>query len=185
MMARPPRIALAVVAALLLAACGSDSGPSSLLPTLVAVGRQERGATVRLVARNEEIGSDSSVSNVTVTPATAGTVSGATVKLLQAGTVMVGATASDGRAITATLTVAAPPTVFFDGVVAGNRDIYSIALDGGDLKRWTTAAAEESEPTVAGGVLVYSSTRDGNGELYSRPTAAGGTERRLTTSAAN
>jgi Tol biopolymer transport system component len=184
-MARPPRIALAVVAALLFAACGSESGPSSPLPTLVAVGRQERGATVRLVARNGELGSDSSVSNVTVTPAAAGTVNGATVKLLQVGIAIVGATASDGRAITATLTVAPPPTVFFDGVVAGNRDIYSVSLDGGDLKRWTTAAAEESHPTVAGRMLVYASTRDGNGELYALSTDAGGTERRLTTSVAN
>jgi Tol biopolymer transport system component len=184
-MSRPSRIALGAVVGLLLAACGSDGGPASPLPTLVAVGRQERGATVRMVARDGASESDSTVSNVTVTPAAAGTVSGASVKLLQAGSVTVGATASDGRVITTTLTVAAPPTVFFDGIVAGNRDVYSIALDGGDLKRWTTAAAEDSHPTVAGGVLVFSSTRDGNGELYSISTAAGGAEKRLTTTAAN
>ena len=184
-MSTPRRIALAAVAGLLFAACGSDGGPASPLPTLAAVGRQERGATVRIVARNGASPSDSAVSNVTVTPATAGTVNGADVKLLQAGSVTVGATASDGRVITTTLAVAAPPTVFFDGIVAGNRDIYSIALDGGDLKRWTTAAGEDSHPTVAGGVLVFSSTRDGNAELYSLPTAAGGTEKRLTTTAAN
>lgn len=183
-MFRATTIALVAFAVPLFAACGSDGGPTAPAQSLVAVGRQERGATVRLVARDGAAGSDSSVSNVTITPAVAGAVSGSTVKLLQVGSATVKATAADGRAITAVLTVAAPPTVFFDAIVAGNRDIYSIALDGGDLKRWTTAGAEESHPSVAGGVVVFSSTRDGNGELYSMPIA-GGTERRLTTTPAN
>ncbi|MEO6527235.1 MAG: hypothetical protein ABIP93_11465 [Gemmatimonadaceae bacterium] len=179
------RITLAALAGAMLAACGSDSGPTAPARTLVAVGRFERGATLRLVARDGPPGSDSTVSNVTITPANAGAVTGTTIKLLQAGAATIGATASDGRALMTTITVVAPPVVFFDAVVAGNRDIYSIGIDGGELKRWTTALGEESHPSVAGGLLVFSSARDGNGELYSLTTAAGGTEKRLTTTTAN
>ncbi|MDB4883133.1 MAG: translocation protein TolB [Gemmatimonadetes bacterium] len=184
-MRRAPGIALAALLGALLAACGSDSGPTVPTQTLIAVGRLERGATVRLVAREGAAGSDSVVSNLTITPATAGVVTGTTIKLVQVGPATIGATASDGRTLSAAVTVAAPPTVFFDAIAAGNRDIYSISLDGGDLKRWTTAPAEESHPSVAAGLLVFSSTRDGNGELYSLSTAAGGIEKRLTTTAAN
>jgi Tol biopolymer transport system component len=179
------RITLALLAAALLAACGSDGGPTSPAQSLATVGRLERGATVRLVARDGAPGSDSMVSSLTITPASAGAVTGNTIRLLQVGAATIGATASDGRTLSATITVAAPPTVFFDAIVAGNRDIYSVGLDGEELKRWTTAAAEEAHPSVAGGLLVFSSTRDGNNELYSLTTAAGGAEKRLTTTAVN
>lgn len=63
--------------------------------------------------------------------------------------------------------VAAPPVIFFDMVVAGNRDIYRVALDGSDLMRVTTNPAEDLAPTAAGSRVVFTSYRDGNGELYS------------------
>ena len=166
-------------------ACGGDGGSTDPGQRLVAVGRLERGSTVRLVAREGASAADSLVSAVTVTPATAGTVSGTSVRLLQRGSVSVSARTSEGRTLTVVLDVAVPPTVFFDAVAASNRDIYSVALDGGELKRWTTATAEDSHASVATGTLVFSSTRSGNGELYSMPTTAGGIEQRLTTTAAN
>jgi hypothetical protein len=175
---------LPLVAILLSAACGSDGGPSAPTQRLVAVGRLERGATVRLVAR-DGLAADSLVSNVALSPTASGSVVGSTVKLLQAGQLSVTATAPDGRTITTVLDVKAPPTLFFDATASGNRDVYSISLDGGDLKRWTTSAGEDTHPSVAAGLLVFSSTRDGNGELYSLPTAAGGAEKRLTTSTSN
>ncbi|MEO8563493.1 MAG: hypothetical protein ABI601_15545 [bacterium] len=180
----PFRILPPIAAFALLSACGGDSGPSAPTQRLVAVGRLERGATVRLVAR-DGAAADSLVASVALSPATAGTVAGSTVKLLQAGQVSVTAVAPDGRTISAVLDVKAPPTVFFDGAITGNRDIYSVSLDGGEPKRWTTSTGEDTHPSVAAGLLVFSSTRDGNSELYSLPTAAGGAERRLTTSAAN
>lgn len=180
------RIALTLLAAASLAGCASDQGaPTGPTQRLVAVGRLERGSTVRIVARDGLIAADSLVSKVTVSPATAGTVSGLSVKLIQAGSATVSATATDGRILSAVIDVALPPTVFFDAIVANNRDIYSVALDGGEFKRWTTSTGEESHPSVAAGTLVFASTRDGNGELYSLPTSAGGAERRLTTSSAN
>ena len=75
------------------------------------------------------------------------------------------------------------PVVVFDRVMGGNRDIYRVALDGSDLVRLTTHAAEELNPTAGGGTLVFNSYRHGNAELYSMPLT-GGAETRLTTSAA-
>ena len=184
-MHRVSAIPLAALALAVLAACGSDGGPTAPTQTLVAVGRAERGSTVRLVARDGSAPGDSVVSKLTVTPASAATVDGLTVKLLQTGAVTIGATASDGRILSVVVNVAAPPTVYFDAIVAGNRDIYSVALDGGEMKRWTTSPGDDVHPSVAGGLLVFSSTRDGNSELYSLTTAAGGAEKRLTTTAAN
>jgi TolB protein len=159
----------------------------SLAPArrLTTEGRIERGAVVRLVVREGLAAADSTVSAVSVSPAAAGTVTANTIRLLQAGPITISARAADGRQLSVQLDVATPPTVFFDGVTPGNRDIYSVALDGGDAKRWTTSAGDDSHPTVAGGTLLFSSTRDGNGELYSLSLAAGSTERRLTTTAAN
>jgi Tol biopolymer transport system component len=76
------------------------------------------------------------------------------------------------------------PVVLLDRVVDGNRDVWRVALDGGDLVRMTTHGAEEMSATAGGGTLVYTSYRHGNGELYAMPLA-GGAETRLTTSGAN
>jgi hypothetical protein len=170
--------------AALVVACG-DSGPTAPSQRLVAVGRVERGATVRIVARDGVSAGDSAVSTVVITPASAGVVSGTTVRLLQSGPATVSARASDGRTISAVLDVAAPPTVWFDAVASGNRDVYSVALDGVDLKRWTTAAGEDAHPSVAGTTLVFSTLRHGNAELYAMSTGAPSAEQRLTTTAAS
>lgn len=167
-----------------LAACG-DSAPTAPSQRLVAVGRVERGATVRIVARDGVSAGDSAVSSVSITPADAGAVSGTTVRLLRSGSVTVSARVSDGRTISAALDVAAPPTVWFDAVASGNRDVYSVALDGGDLKRWTTAAGEDAHPSVAGTILVFSTLRHGNAELYAMSTSGASAEQRLTTTAAS
>lgn len=83
-----------------------------------------------------------------------------------------------------TLDVAAPPTVVFEMVRDGNRDIYRAALDGGDLVRLTSGKHDNRTPTVAGDRVVFVSYRDGNGELYSVPLA-GGEESRLTQTPSN
>ena len=174
---------LAIIAAVI--GCGGGNDGTAPAGGLVAVGRLERGSTIRLVTRDGLSAADSVVSNVTVTPATAGAVSGATVTLLQIGSVTVSARSSEGRTLSATFDVAMPPTVYFDAVASGNRDIYSVSLDGRDLARRTTSPADDAQPTVVAATIVFTSTRDGNSELYSTPTVVGGAEQRLTTTAAN
>jgi hypothetical protein len=76
------------------------------------------------------------------------------------------------------------PVVIFDRVVSGNRDVYRVALDGSDLVRLTTHAADELAATVGGPTMVWVSYRHGNADLYSRPLA-GGAETRLTSTSGN
>src|SRR6266566_7889058 len=75
----------------------------------------------------------------------------------------------------------APPTIVFDWLRNGNRDIYRAALDGKDTVRLTSDPGDDQHPTERAGTVVFTSYRDGNGELYAVP-ATGGAERRLTTS---
>jgi len=85
-----------------------------------------------------------------------------------------------------TLMVSAPvvPTIVFDMLVSGNRDIYRMGIDGQDLTRLTTSTGDDRDPTVAKGVVVFTSHRDGNAELY-RVNLKGGGEARLTTTSDN
>src|SRR3989442_12402775 len=80
--------------------------------------------------------------------------------------------------------VAAPPAIVFDWLRNGNRDIYRAALDGKDTVRLTSDPGDDQHPTERAGTVVFTSYRDGNGELYSVPST-GGAERRLTTTAPN
>jgi WD40 repeat protein len=75
------------------------------------------------------------------------------------------------------------PVVVFDRAVNGNRDIYRVALDGSDMVRVTTSTGDDTNATVGGNTIVFTSYRTGNAELFSMPLA-GGTERRLTTTGA-
>jgi hypothetical protein len=85
-----------------------------------------------------------------------------------------------------TLMVSAPlvPTVVFDMLVSGNRDIYRMGIDGQDLTRLTTSTGDDRDPTVARGKVVFTSHRHGNAELY-RVDLKGGGEVRLTTTTDN
>ncbi len=60
-------------------------------------------------------------------------------------------------------------------------DIFSVRVDGGDLRRLTDSAAYDAEATVCrlDGSIVFTSTRDGDLELY-RMNADGSDIRRLT-----
>ncbi|HEU4453245.1 MAG TPA: hypothetical protein VFR81_09300, partial [Longimicrobium sp.] len=66
------------------------------------------------------------------------------------------------------LLVSAPlvPTVVFDMLVSGNRDIYRMGIDGNDLTRLTDNTGDDRDPTVAEGSVVFTSYRHGNAELY-------------------
>jgi TolB protein len=69
--------------------------------------------------------------------------------------------------------------------VDGNRDLWRVALDGGDLVRLTDDPSDDSDPTVAAGRIVFVSFRaDRNNELWSMPVA-GGAATRLTRTGGN
>ena len=80
--------------------------------------------------------------------------------------------------------VAAPPAIVFDWLRDGDRDIYRATLDGKDTVRLTSDPGDDQYPTERAGTVVFTSYRDGNGELYAVPST-GGAERRLTTTTAN
>jgi Tol biopolymer transport system component len=119
------------------------------------------------------------------------TTSGAMVRIIEPDTALladtgaVSLTAHVGAAtITTTLRVAAPPTIVFamhdvgaNGTL-GNYDVYRASLDGQELTRLTSGAGDNDEPTVAHGLVVFTSYRDGYPALYRVPLA-GGAESRL------
>lgn len=183
----PLRTAATLLAAVLLAACGGDGPvdpPPPPPPELVvsAAGRMERGSELVLSASQN---GQSLAGQVvwSVIPADAGSVTGDRLRLLRAGEVQVRATHGE-RTKTLTLQVAVPPSVAFEMAVGGNRDIYRVALDGGDFVRLTSHTSSDADVTAAAGSIVFVSYRAGNAELYSMP-AAGGAETRITTSAAS
>lgn len=181
----PRRHAAAVLAAALLAGCGEGGGGGPTPPPATALvvsteGRLERGGTVTVAAAADGQPVSAASLSLTVTPADAAEVTGAgTLRLLRAGEVEVRATAGE-RSGTVKVTVAAPPAVVFDMSVGGNRDIYRVALDGGELARLTQHASDDRDPTVGGGNVTFVTFRHGNGELYTLPLA-GGAETRVTT----
>lgn len=87
--------------------------------------------------------------------------------------------------LTSTITVVEAQTIVFDMVVNGNRDIYSQTIFGFNFTRLTTDPADDVDPTASKGKLVFTSYRDGNAELYSKPLDGSAPETRLTSTPAN
>src|SRR5436853_1976065 len=111
-----------------LSACWDTSGPER---TLMLSGRLERGSVVDVI-----VSDGSAPTQVTFSPASAATLQlDGKVNLVAAGHLVVTATLANQSQLSAAVDVALPPTVFFDMTVGGNRDIYKVVLDGGDLSR--------------------------------------------------
>jgi hypothetical protein len=148
---------------------------------LSATGRLERGSTILVSASRGGQGIAPGDVTLTVLPAGAGEVLGnGQVRLLTSGAVQVQASYELSTG-TLPLTVAVPPMLVFDMSVGGNRDLYRVALDGGDLVRLTETVAGDSDPSVAAGKILFVSVRDGNPELYLMPVAGGAATRVTTT----
>lgn len=179
---RPVRAA-ALLTAALLAACGGD-GPTPPPPpppalTIAVEGRQERGGELTFSVTVSGAAVPAAEAAWTYTPAAAVEVLGpGRVRLLAAGTLQVGA-AARGSEGTRSVVVAAPPVVVFDMLAGENRDLYRVDLDGQNLQRLTTDAADDASPAAGASVIVFVSYRAGNAELFSMPVA-GGAATRLT-----
>ncbi len=141
---------------------------------LEATGRLERGATIELSLFIEGTRLDPSEWTLEVVPEGAAEVdpSTHTLRPLQVGEIGLVATSASGGA-ELTLDVAAPPVIVFHKLVDGNRDIYTVALDGEDLQRLTTDPASDAEPTSNDGWIVFTSFRDGVGTLHRIPATGG------------
>ncbi|MBW3572508.1 MAG: hypothetical protein KY467_15510, partial [Gemmatimonadetes bacterium] len=178
----PRRLAATIAVAALLAACGEKGGGVTPVPTdlqVTSAGRLERGELVTIAVTADGQPLAPGAVSLTVSPADAAqVVNGGTLRLLRAGELEVRATAG-ARSGTVKLAVEPPPTVVFDMSAAGNRDLYRVALDGGDFARLTQHASDDRDPSASGGNVVFVSFRHGNGELYSVPLA-GGAETRIT-----
>jgi Tol biopolymer transport system component len=186
------RIALACCAAAIVA-CGSDSptgtgptGNGSKKLTLSTIGRLERGNTIRFVAKRDTVTVAPATFTYAAVPATAAQANAdGSVKLLATGHVsLIATTIASNAADTLGIDVTVPPTIILDRLVGGVRAIYRASLDGVDTLRVSNGAHDDIMPTTARDTIVFVSFRDGNAELYSVP-ANGGTEKRLTTTAAN
>ncbi|HEX8245110.1 MAG TPA: hypothetical protein VF541_16485 [Longimicrobium sp.] len=183
---RPIRALSALAAAALLLAACDGGGPTDIASplTVTATGRLERGSTLTLTVTAGGQTLAPGDYTLSVRPAGAAQViDNTTVKLLKTGAVSITATAPK-RVGTAALTVAAPPVVVFDRLVGSNRDVWRVDLDGQNLVQLTSDVADDQDPTVAQGTVVFVSYRSGNGDLWSVPLA-GGANVRLTSTPAD
>jgi Tol biopolymer transport system component len=165
--------------------CGSDGSvtPTPIAKRLVVEGRLERGLAVRVMLASDRDTVPVTGATLAVSPVGSASIAGDSVLLVQAGAIHITATVGSDTTSLDT-TVAVPPSIVFDAVVDGDRDIYRAMLDGAGLVRLTTSLSEDSHPTAAGQTIVFASYRTGNGELYM--IGADGTgEHRLSTTTAN
>ena len=171
----------AILLGALVCACGEAAGPPGSLSVFV-VGRLERGSVVVVQARSgTDLVPDTSVT-WSAQPSDAVQFPAPGRALLARATPVVLTAAKAGATGSLGFDVAVPPTIVFDLLRDGNRDIYKAALDGGDLARLTTDPADDVRPTAAGATVVFVSYRDGRGALYAVPLA-GGPDHRLAVAA--
>ena len=175
-----------IVAALLgsavVVACGKD-GTTEPAPhlELVATGWAERGGELQLhVVRGDQV--ELAPANVTSSAPDIATVSGGIAHLHAVGSVTFSATV-DGQPLSVTVEVALPPMIVFERVASGNRDIYTVYLDGQGLQQVSTSPADDRSPSTASGRVIFSSTRSGLTDLYAL-TAPGSLGDRVTTTTA-
>jgi TolB protein len=177
----PGSLAIAsLLAATFLAGC---DGPVDTAPVEVEVvvdGWVERGGEVALLLLREGVAVPAAEVVWSFDPeGSAELIEAGRARLLTVGTIRIIGTAGESSD-SLTLEVGVPPRVVFDRVTDGNRDLWSVSLDGGELTRLTTNVGDDSDPTALADEIVFVSYRDGNAELYAI-APDGGDERRMTT----
>ena len=163
--------------ALALSACGSGSSSTTQPPvaSIVVNGRAERSSAVRLQLMVNNVSAPGAV--FSVQPAAAATVvAGDSLHLLQAGPITItGRGIASGDSVHAMLVVdvATPPTIVFDRVSGGYRDIWSVQLDGGALTQLTVDSGDDRQPTARAGHVYYISLSTGTPQIWKVPLAGG------------
>jgi Tol biopolymer transport system component len=174
-----------VLLAALLAACdggpGDPGGGGGGTLTVATAGRLERGNTIQVTASGSTGALAPGSFTVSVQPAGAAEAVGAdSLRLLATGPLTI--TAAAGLITGNTpIVVLAPPTLVFDRLTGGNRDIFRVDLDGANLMQLTTDPGDDQDPTAVKGSVVFVSYRGGNGNLYAIPLAGGATTTLTTT----
>jgi adhesin/invasin len=124
-------------------------------------GHLERGETVTILVTQNGSPVQPSGYSLTLNPVDAGTVNGdGTVKLLKTGSVVFTATVGNASGNT-TVSVAQPPLIVFDMVDNFSRQIWQVAIDGGDLRQLTTTGSDNQHPSRVGKKIVYAGARNG------------------------
>jgi Tol biopolymer transport system component len=98
---------------------------------------------------------------LTLIPADGGQVNpDGTVKLLKTGLLTINAT-TPSRSGTTTVTITQPPAIVFDLVRNFSRQVWQVAIDGGDLHQLTKNGSDNQHPSRVGNKLVFASARNG------------------------
>jgi Tol biopolymer transport system component len=169
------KLAFALLIPFLLASSCDVPGVTDTSPMIDVTGRTERGTIV--VLRLLVVGSPVAGAAFSVPPdGHAFVLNEDSLFLIEPGPLTIdarGLLGGDSVHATRTITIAAAPTIVFDGLVAGNRDIYSVGLDGSALVRLTTDPGDDGMPTALGATVYFISSRTGTAELFTVPLAGG------------
>ena len=144
----------------------SANGTALSALVVTVAGKLERSQTVSVSVTQDGTAVPSSGFTLTLTPADGGTVnSDGTVKLLKSGALTINASTST-RSGSAAVTVAQPPLIVFDLVRNFSRQIWQVAIDGGDLLQLTTVGSDNQHATRVGSKVAYAGARSGRTELF-------------------
>jgi len=158
---RAKAVRAGVVAAIVIAAgaCHDPSAPGEI--TVRLDGKLERSMTVTANVTQKGVAIPSSDYTLAAQPATNATISAdGTIKLLKSGSLTITATVGSVTGST-TVTVNQPPLIVFDMQDNVSRQIWQVAIDGGDLVQLTTTGPDNQHPSRVGNKLVYAGARNG------------------------
>ena len=167
--ARPIRpVIFSVFAVLLISSACDKDGSTEPKPqlSLVASGRAERGGQLTLRVLRGDVPLPPSSVTITSTNTDVATVNADGIAELHAAGNVAFNVLVDGVQLTLTKEIALPPTIVFEMVAGGNRDIYMVYLDGQGLQQVSTSTDDDRSPATALGRVVFSSTRGGQTDLY-------------------
>ena len=141
----------------------SFSATGTALASLIVTvtGKLERSQTATVTVTQDGTAVPPSGFTLTLTPADGGSVNAdGTVKLLKTGALTINASTST-RSGSAAVTVLQPPLIVFDLVRNFSRQVWQVAIDGGDLIQLTTVGSDNQHPSRVGARLVFAGARNG------------------------